>query len=196
MLLRKGRLVSFHNISCLCSLHSLVHNGRWLGVVSTRTEPQSSSSEPRIPLDARPAEDLLNEIEGDTHLWSNKSDIEKDLFPQADLSKFSWSETIPPEDVLLKVKKEKQLKLEQNFVYESLDRYQKFVKDARKREMAASLPFARQLTQHWMKPLMAAIRDEQMRVRSLCCHFFLSRSRFSNPNPNPLNRSLVKTCCF
>ena len=84
------------------------------------------------------------------------------------MTKPLWQESASETDTYWKKKREQQLKLEQNFVYEYLEKYKKFVEDSRTREQTATLPSVRLTVLRWMEPLMAAIQEEQAKVSPTC----------------------------
>jgi len=64
-------------------------------------------------------------------------------------------------------KRDRQLRLEQNFVYEAIEQHRRFIENVTKQEKAAALPFARQLLVRWLPALTESIRAEQNKVS---CH--------------------------
>lgn len=122
-------------------------------------------ADPRFSMDTPSHSDLLDAIrQPDLGDWSRSEAPGATRLLADAMPKMLWQEPLGEEDSYRKRKREQQLKLEENFVYESLEHYRKYVEDTRKREKTATLPFARVLVKDWMQPLIHSITEEQNRV--------------------------------
>lgn len=138
---------------------------RSFSIAPARPEEQKRT-DPQLPIESAPQSELLKSLQGpDPAMWRKPSSLEGEALFADPVPKILWQDSVSEEKAYWSRKKDQQLKMEQDFVYESMQQYRSMVENAREREKTATLPFARHLVLRWMEPLVEAIKKEQRQAR-------------------------------
>ena len=143
---------------------------RHLSHVSTRREKESAFRDPPLSSNDSVPKDIMASIStADPEPWSEgKGGATAALFEgSAVVPSVVWQENFSERDAYWRQKKQQQLKLEENFVFDALEKHKEFVKDVRSREKVATLNIARDLLHRWFDPLREGIAKEQQKVNSV-----------------------------
>ena len=158
----------FDPVFCFRFVRQLsAHDVRRLSHVSTRPEEESAFRDPPLSSDASAAKDIMASIStADPERWSEKKEGTASLFGEpAVVPTVIWQESFSERDAYWQQKKQQQLRLEENFVYDALQKHKEFVRDVRNREKVSTLSVARDLIRRWFEPLKEGIAKEQQKVK-------------------------------